>query len=101
VECLQAAVQELLQRDRYLQQENNLTVQCTNNSHRARFAALLAATGRILFTPTWNQPSFIVLSTTSVVKQQGGVTQVPDRTLLVIIFRSNFTEDDYGDDICG
>lgn len=96
VDVLQEVIQELLQRDRYLQQEITWIAQCTNNS-QLRTALLLAATEEYCLRPIRNQPLLVYRFVNYIRrKQQGGVTQVPDRTLLRLYSDRILTED--GDD---
>jgi phenylpropionate dioxygenase-like ring-hydroxylating dioxygenase large terminal subunit len=65
VDVLQEVIQELLQRDRYLQQEITWIAQCTNIANCARLCCLLQLKNIVYAQFGINRFWFIVLSTTS------------------------------------
>lgn len=82
VDVLQDLIQELLQRDRYMQQQMAWIAQCTDDV-RLRTALLLATTEEYCLRPIRNQP-LVMYRFVSYLrrKQQGGITQVPAQTPL-------------------
>lgn len=77
VDVLQEVIQELLQRDRYLQQQIAWIAECTDDT-RVRTALLLATTEEYCLRPIRNQPLLMYRFVTYLRrKHQAGVTQVP------------------------
>lgn len=93
VDVLQEVIQELLQRDRYLQQQIEWIAKCTSDRALAT-ALLLATTEEYCLRPIRNQPLLIYRFVNYIRrKQQGGVTQVPNKQLLRLSSDRIFTED--------
>ncbi len=92
-DVLQDLIQELLQRDRYMQQQMVYIAQCTNDA-RLRTALLLATTEEYCLRPIRNQPLVMYRFVTYLRrKQQGGVTQVSDQTSLRLYSHELLTDD--------
>ncbi len=85
VEVLQEVVQELLQRDRYMQQQITWIAECTKDS-KLRTALLLTTTEEYCLRPIRNQPLLAYRFVNYLRRtQQGGITQVPNNSLLRLI----------------
>lgn len=96
VDVLQEVIQELLQRDCYLQQQMIWLNQCTSD-RQLRTALLLATTEEYCMRPVRNQPLLVYRFVNYIRrKQQGGVTQVPNKQLLRLTSDRILTDD--GDD---
>ncbi|MCU0545325.1 MAG: HetZ-related protein 2 [Oscillatoriaceae cyanobacterium Prado104] len=77
VEVLQEVIQEMLNSDRYLQQQVAWIAECTN-SRRLRNALLLAAAEEYCLRPIRNQPLLVYRFVNYLRRaQRGGLTQVP------------------------
>lgn len=93
VDVLQELIQELLQRDRYMQQQMAWIAQCTDDV-RLRTALLLATTEEYCLRPIRNQPLLMYRFVSYLRrKQQGGITQVPDQTSLRLYSEEFLTND--------
>ncbi len=93
VDVLQDLIQELLQRDRYMQQQMAWIAQCTDDV-RLRTALLLATTEEYCLRPIRNQPLLMYRFVSYLRrKQQGGITQVPDQTSLRLYSEELLTND--------
>lgn len=93
VDVLQEVIHELLQSDRYLQQQISWITQCTNEP-RLRNALLFASTEEYCLRPVRNQPLlayrfFNYLRRT----QRGGLTQIPGKNLIRLVSDELLTED--------
>ena len=77
LDVLQEAIQEMLQRDRYLQQKMAKIAECTADS-RLRNALLLASLEEYCVRPIRNQPLLVYRFVNYLRRsQKGGLTQVP------------------------
>lgn len=93
VDILQEVIQELLQRDRYLQQQIASIAQCTDDT-RVRTALLLATTEEYCLRPIRNQPLLMYRFVTYLRrKHQAGVTQVPAGSSLRLYSDELLTDD--------
>lgn len=93
VDVLQEVIQELLQSDRYMQQQMAWIAECTDDA-RLRNALLLASTEEYCLRPIRNQPLLVYrfvnyLRRTS----RGGLTQVPTGDSLRLVSEEILTED--------
>lgn len=85
VDVLQEVVQELLQNDRYLQQQMSWIAQCTPNP-RLRNQLILAATEEYCLRPIRNQPLLLYRFVNYLRRtQRGGMTQVPTGDLVRLV----------------
>lgn len=93
VDILQEVIQELLQSDRYMQQQMFWIAKCTNDT-RLRNALLLASTEEYCLRPIRNQPllayRFVNYMRSN---SKAGVTQVPKKDLLHLAFEEIPLED--------
>ncbi|MGV0026738.1 HetZ-related protein 2 [Phormidesmis priestleyi] len=77
VDVLQEVIQELLQNDKYMQQQINWIAQCTSDP-RLRNALVLATTEEYCLRPIRNQPLLVYRFVNYLRRsQRGGMTQVP------------------------
>ncbi|MBD2311493.1 helix-turn-helix domain-containing protein [Desertifilum sp. FACHB-1129] len=85
VDVLQEVVQELLQSDRYLQQQMSWIAQCTANP-RLRNQLMLASTEEYCLRPIRNQPLLLYRFVNYLRRtQRGGMTQVPTGDLVRLV----------------
>ncbi len=95
VDVLQEVVQEMLQSDKYIQQQIGWIAQCTNNP-RLRDTLMLATIEEYCLRPIRNQPllsyRFVNYLRRS---QRGGVTNVPQGDLVKLV--SDTITDDYAE----
>lgn len=85
VDVLQEVIQELLQNDRYLQQQIAWIAQCTQNN-RLRNALILATTEEYCLRPIRNQPLLLYRFVNYLRRiQRGGMTQVPMGDLVRVV----------------
>ncbi len=85
VDVLQEVIQELLNSDRYLQQQVAWIAQCTKNS-RLWNALLLAATEEYCLRPIRNQPLILYRFVNYLRRSgRGGITQVPTGDLVRLV----------------
>lgn len=81
-DVLQELIQELLQRDRYIQQQLAWITECTKDA-KLRTSLLLATTEEYCLRPIRNQPLIVYRFVNHLRRtQQGGVTQVPSNNLI-------------------
>jgi hypothetical protein len=93
VDVLQEVIQELLNSDRYLQQQMAWIAQCTSNS-RLWNALLLAATEEYCLRPIRNQPLLLYRFVNYLRRsQRGGITQVPGGDLVRLVSEEVTPED--------
>ncbi|OLP15824.1 hypothetical protein BST81_24180 [Leptolyngbya sp. 'hensonii'] len=93
VDVLQEVVQELLQNDRYMQQQLNWIAQCTANP-RLRNSLLLASTEEYCLRPIRNQPLLAYRFVNYLRRsQRGGMTQVPTNDLVRLVSDEVIAED--------
>ncbi len=93
VDVLQEVIQDLLQRDRYMQQQMAWIAECTNDA-KLRTALLLATTEEYCLRPIRNQPLLVYRFVNYLRRtQQGGVTQVPNKSLLRLVSDEILTDD--------
>ncbi len=93
VEVLQEVIQELLQNDRYMQQQMAWAAKCTDNL-KLRNALLFASTEEYCLRPIRNQPLLVYRFVNYLRRtQRGGMTQVPTHTLLRLVSEDILTED--------
>lgn len=93
VDVLQEVIQELLQSDRYMQQQMAWIAECSADA-KLRNALLLASTEEYCLRPVRNQPLLVYrfvnyLRRTS----RGGLTQVPNRDLIRLVSEELLTDD--------
>ncbi len=93
LDVLQEVIQELLQRDRYMQQQIAWIAECTNDA-KLGTALLLAATEEYCLRPIRNQPLlayrfFNYLRRT----QPGGLTQIPKNNSIRLLSDELLTQD--------
>lgn len=93
VDVLQEVIQELLQSDRYMQQQLAWIAQCTNDK-RLRDALLFTSIEEYCLRPVRNQPLLVYrfvnyLRRTS----RGGLTQVPNSDLIRLVSEEILTDD--------
>ena len=93
VDVLQEIIQDLLQRDRYLQQQTAWIATCTDDM-RLRTALLLATVEEYCLRPIRNRP-LIVHRFVNLLRrtQMGGVTQVPERKILKLLSDELLSDD--------
>ena len=93
VEVLQEVIQELLQSDRYMQQQMAWAAKCTDNL-KLRNALLFASTEEYCLRSIRNQPLIVYRFVNYLRRtQRGGMTQVPTHTLLRLVSEDILTED--------
>ena len=90
---LQEVIQELLQSDRYMQQQMNWIAQCTDDA-KLKNALLFASIEEYCLRPIRNQPLLVYrfvnyISRTS----RGGLTQVPTSDSIRLVSSEFLTED--------
>jgi DNA-binding NarL/FixJ family response regulator len=84
-DVLQEIIQDLLQRDRYLQQQTAWIATCTDDM-RLRTALLLTAVEEYCLRPIRNRPLIVHRFINFLRRtQMGGVTQVPERRILKLL----------------
>lgn len=92
-DVLQEVIQELLQSDRYMQQQMAWIAKCTNNS-KLRNALLFASTEEYCLRPIRNQPLIVYRFVNYLSRsQRGGLTQVPTRDLIRLVSEEMLTDD--------
>jgi len=85
VDVLQEVIQELLQNDRYMQQQLSWIAQCTQDS-RLRNALMLASVEEYCLRPIRNQPLLVYRFVNYLRRsQRGGMTQVPSGDLVRLV----------------
>jgi len=85
VDVLQEVIQELLQSDRYLQEQIGWIRECTEDS-RLRNALLLTSTEEYCMRPIRNQPLLLYRFVNYLRRsQRGGITQVPTGDLVRLV----------------
>ena len=93
VDVLQEVIQELLQNDRYLQQQIQWIAQCTQ-SNRLRNTLILATTEEYCLRPIRNQPLLLYRFVNYLRRtQRGGMTQVPMGDLVRMVSEELTTDD--------
>lgn len=96
IEVLQEFIQELLQRDRYLQQQISWSAQCTGNA-KLRHALLFASIEEYCLRPIRNQPLLLYRFVNYMRRtSRGGVTQVPKQDELRLVFEEIPADDNEG-----
>lgn len=85
LDVLQEVIQELLQSDKYMQQQLSWIAQCTSDT-RLRNALLLASTEEYCLRPVRNQPLLVYRFVNYLRRvQRGGMTQVPAGDLIRLV----------------
>jgi DNA-binding CsgD family transcriptional regulator len=85
LDALQEVIQELLQSDRYMQEQIDWIAQCTND-RRLRNALLLASVEEYCLRPIRNQPLLVYRFVNYLRRsQRGGMTQVPASDLIRLV----------------
>lgn len=93
VDVLQEIIQDLLQRDRYLQQQTAWITTCTDEM-RLRTALLLATVEEYCLRPIRNRPLIVHRFVNFLRRtQMGGVTQVPERKILKLLSEELLSDD--------
>lgn len=93
VDVLQEVIQELLQNDRYLQQQIAWIAKCTP-SNRLRNALILATTEEYCLRPIRNQPLLLYRFVNYLRRiQRGGMTQVPMGDLVRVVSEELTTDE--------
>ncbi len=93
VDVLQEVIQDLLQRDHYMQQQMTWNAQCTSD-RRLQNALLLASTEEYCLRSVRHQPLLLYRFVNYMRRtSNGGVTQVPKRNLLRLVFEDIASED--------
>ena len=93
VDVLQEVIQELLNSDRYLQEQITWISHCTSDS-RLRNALLLAATEEYCLRPIRNQPLLLYRFVNYLRRSgRGGITQVPTGDLVRLVSEEILPED--------
>lgn len=93
VDILQEVIQELLQRDRYMQQQISWIAQCTSDP-RLRNVLLLTSTEEYCLRPIRNQPLLAYRFVNYMHRNsKAGVTQVPKDELILLAFEEIPSED--------
>ncbi|MDX2098728.1 MAG: HetZ-related protein 2 [Leptolyngbyaceae cyanobacterium bins.59] len=93
VDVLQEVIQELLQNDRYMQQQMSWISRCTHEP-RLRNALLLASTEEYCLRPIRNQPLLVYRFVNYLRRsQRGGMTQVPGGDLIRLVSEEIMGED--------
>lgn len=93
VDVLQEVIQELLNSDRYLQEQMAWISQCSSDS-RLRNAMLLAATEEYCLRPIRNQPLLLYRFVNYLRRSgRGGITQVPTGDLVRLVSEEILPED--------
>jgi DNA-binding CsgD family transcriptional regulator len=92
VDVLQEVIQELLQSDRYMQQQMTWIAECTN-APRLRNALLFATTEEYCLRPVRNQPLIVYRFVNYLRRtQRGGLTQVASSELIRLVSEEILTE---------
>lgn len=92
VDVLQEVIQELLQSDRYMQQQMAWIAECTVDA-RLRNALLFASTEEYCLRPVRNQPLLIYRFVNYLRRtQRGGITNVPTNDLIRLVSEEMLTE---------
>jgi DNA-binding CsgD family transcriptional regulator len=95
LDALQEVIQELLQNDRYMQEQLDWIAQCTSD-RRLRNSLLLASVEEYCLRPIRNQPLLVYRFVNYLRRsQRGGMTQVPANDLIRLV--SDEVADDEGD----
>ena len=85
VDVLQEVIQELLQGDRYMQQQMLWIAKCTNDA-RLRNTLLLASTEEYCLRPIRNQPLLVYRFVNYLRRAaRGGLTQIPNKDLVHLV----------------
>jgi DNA-binding CsgD family transcriptional regulator len=93
VDVLQELIQEMLNSDRYLQQQMKWIAQCTNDP-RLRNSLLLATLEEYCLRPIHNQPLLVYRFLNYLKRtQRGGLTQVPQGDWVKLISEEVLSED--------
>jgi DNA-binding CsgD family transcriptional regulator len=93
VDVLQEVIQEMLNSDRYLQQQMTWIAQCTNDP-RLRNSLLLATLEEYCLRPIRNQPLLVYRFLNYLKRtQRGGLTQVPQGDWVKLISEEMLSED--------
>ncbi|MCS6814596.1 MAG: HetZ-related protein 2 [Cyanobacteria bacterium] len=93
LDVLQEVIQELLQNDRYMQEQLDWIAQCTND-RRLRDALLLASLEEYCLRPIRNQPLLIYRFVNYLRRsQRGGMTQVPANDLIRLVSDEIMTDE--------
>lgn len=93
VDVLQEVIQELLQSNRYMQQQLTWIAQCTSNP-QLRNAMLFASTEEYCLRPVRNQPLIVYRFINYLRRtQRGGLTQVPNSDLIKLVSAEFITKD--------
>ncbi|MEY3866338.1 MAG: HetZ-related protein 2 [Microcoleaceae cyanobacterium] len=93
VDVLQEVIQEMLNSDRYLQQQMKWIAQCTNDP-RLRNSLLLATLEEYCLRPIRNQPLLVYRFLNYLKRtQRGGLTQVPQGDWVKLISEEMLSED--------
>lgn len=93
VDVLQEVIQEMLNSDRYLQQQMKWIAQCTNDA-RLRNSLLLATLEEYCLRPIRNQPLLVYRFLNYLKRtQRGGLTQVPQGDWVKLISEEILSED--------
>ena len=93
VDVLQEVIQELLQRDRYMQQQMAWIAECTGDA-RLRNALLFASMEEYCLRPIRNQPLLVYRFFNYISRTfRGGLTQVPTGDLIQLVSSEILKED--------
>ena len=93
VDVLQEVIQELLQSDRYMQQQMTWIAEVTSDL-RLRTAMLFASTEEYCLRPVRNQPLIVYRFVNYLCRtQRGGLTQVPSSKYIRLVSSEFLTED--------
>jgi hypothetical protein len=96
VDVLQEVIQELLQNDKYMQQQINWIAQCTSDP-RLRNALVLATTEEYCLRPIRNQPLLVYRFVNYLRRsQRGGMTQVPAADFIRLVSEEIAPDDSEG-----
>jgi DNA-binding CsgD family transcriptional regulator len=92
VDVLQEVIQELLQSDRYMQQQMAWIAECTDDA-RVRNALLFASTEEYCLRPVRNQPLLVYRFVNYLRRmQRGGLTHVPTNDLIRLVSEEMITD---------
>lgn len=93
IDVLQEVIQELLQRDKYIQQQMVVIAKCTNDK-RLKNALLFATIEEYSLRPIRNQPLLIYRLIDYIHRSQGqGMTQIPKNNQAEIIYEEIIAEE--------
>jgi len=96
LDVLQEVIQEMLQSDRYMQQQIHWIAQCTRD-RRLKNALLLTSTEEYCLRPIRNQPLLIYRFVNYLRRtQRGGMTQVPVKELIRLVSEEVAPDDSEG-----